>query len=179
MSHDDPKEKKSTVAAALLNALFVGLGNVYAGETSRGLIIIGISVVFGIVLTLIGGFAWILVLPYWIWAMLDGSRAAQEYNDRLTKSEEQQAQEETKSAEIAAKASGSDLVAGMKKLHQLREAQIITEEEFRQKKAALVADVQIRGIRETPEDFLTALIPLLQQGIMTQAELAKLKVAVM
>ena len=174
-------QPKTEATAAWLNILFVGLGNVYAGELDRGLIMISVSVAIGGVAYVVGGAALLLIVPYWIWAFTDGRRAAREYNQRLTNiaAQKQRAEEEAKAQAAAAKISGSDLLTGMKKLHQLHEAQIITAEEFEQKKATLIAEVQVRGIREAAEDFRTMLIPLLQQGVLSQAELGKLKQAVM
>ena len=135
----------------------------------------------GVVAVFSGGVGWLLFVPYLIWAFIDGLRAGNEYNARLANAaaQKQQAQEQAQRNASLSKVAAVDLVVGMKKLHQLHEAQIINADEFTKKKGMLIAEVQTRGIRETAEDFLTALIPLLQQGIMTQNELTKIKQSVM
>lgn len=39
----------------------------------------------------------------------------------------------------------------------------------------LIAEVQVRGTHESAEDFLTMLIPLPHQGVLSQVELGKPK----
>ena len=175
------QQPKSPLSAAFLNVLIAGVGNLYVGEEQRAFTMMGIAFVMRVIAVFSGGVGWILFVPYLIWAFIDGLRAGNEYNARIANAatQRQRAQEQAQQSATLSKVSAADLVAGMKKLHQLHEAQIITAEEFAKKKTTLIGDVQARGIRETAEDFLTSLIPLLQQGILTQSELAKIKLAVM
>ena len=71
--------------------------------------------------------------------------------------------------------SGSDLLLSLEKLWQLNEKEIITDIEYSARKMKLIEDLEKRILSDSPENFLGALIPLLDKGILSKDEIEKIK----
>lgn len=69
----------------------------------------------------------------------------------------------------------SDFIESMEKASKLHKNDLLTAEEFKNKKEKLIRDIQLNKIAEEPEDFLTCIIPLKEKEILTQDELLKIK----
>jgi len=73
------------------------------------------------------------------------------------------------------KISGSDLLLSFERLWQLNEKGIITDIEYVARKMKLIEDLEKRLLSDSPENFLGALIPLLEKGILNKDEIDKIK----
>jgi TM2 domain-containing membrane protein YozV len=182
---DDSREK-SVGLAIFLNFLLVGLGNLYVEDTQNGIIFLAVSCVVGFIVFLSGGVFLIVAIPYWIWGMYQVNTVATKYQTHFATLREQEAQNaaEQETADkkrklLEAKISSDNFLTELKKFKQLQEADIISAEEFGQKKQALIASVQIKGIQGAPEDFLAALILPLQGGSLSQEDVRAIKSAIL
>jgi hypothetical protein len=85
-----------------------------------------------------------------------------------------QAEERAKQLE-AAKISGADFVIAIERIRQLHEKRVYSDIEFAARKQKVMADLKDRVPSEPPDDFLAALIPLLDVGALNTDELLTIK----
>jgi TM2 domain-containing membrane protein YozV len=64
---------KSLKVTVLLGFLLAGVGHIYLGFITRGIIILIIGIAFGYVVSSFVPFplSWLLIGPYWIWQLVD------------------------------------------------------------------------------------------------------------
>ena len=64
---------KSLKVTVLLGFLLAGVGHIYLGFITRGIIILIIGITFGYVVSSFVPFplSWLLIGPYWIWQLVD------------------------------------------------------------------------------------------------------------
>ena len=74
--------KKNEALALILSLLIPGLGQIYNGQTSKGIMII-VAIIVIAVLTAVLLFPMILYIILWIYAMYDAFKEAKEYNQYL------------------------------------------------------------------------------------------------
>jgi TM2 domain-containing membrane protein YozV len=65
-----------------LSLLLTGLGQLYNGEISKGVIFLVVGIILAI-LTVLTTFLCIVWLPFWIYGMYDAYTRAEEYNRAL------------------------------------------------------------------------------------------------
>jgi hypothetical protein len=73
------------------------------------------------------------------------------------------------------KITGESLAAALEKLRQLRRKEILSEEEFAVRKQEILFSLADGALAEGPEDFLAPLVPLLEDGTLSQEEILVLK----
>lgn len=71
---------KSAGLAAVLSALINGLGQIYNGQILKGIIIILVQAINGLLTAVLIG--WILLPIVWVWAVYDAYRGAEKINRR-------------------------------------------------------------------------------------------------
>lgn len=72
--------QKSPGVAAVLSALWTGLGQIYNGQIIKGVLFMVIQFINALLMILIIGF---ITYPiFWIYGMIDAYRQAEEYNRR-------------------------------------------------------------------------------------------------
>lgn len=71
-------DQKSPGIAAVLSVLIPGLGHIYIGEITKGVLMIVLAVVFAILTLFLIGFLLYFVL--WIYGIVDAYRGAERYN---------------------------------------------------------------------------------------------------
>ena len=71
--------------------------------------------------------------------------------------------------------SAEEFIGGLQKIHRLLGSQMVTEAEYTSKKSQQIATLQKRKIRGDFMDFLLELVPLKEQGVLTVADVAKIK----
>jgi TM2 domain-containing membrane protein YozV len=79
-----PIESKSLALTIVLSVVIFGLGQIYLGLIGRGLaiLIIGFVVSFAVYLLLPFYFSLPIIVPYWIWEIVDAYRS---YNKVIPK----------------------------------------------------------------------------------------------
>lgn len=82
---------------------------------------------------------------------------------------------EQRRAEEARRIHGADFVVQIDKLRQLRDRQIISDIEFAARKSKLITELSAGVLVESAEEFLSLLIPLVDNGSLTPDELGRLK----
>jgi LysM repeat protein len=73
----------------------------------------------------------------------------------------------------------TDFVKQIEKSFSLSENGLLDANEFLEKKKIAIADLISKKLRESPEDFLSALIPLVKRKALTQEDIAIIKKAVL
>lgn len=71
-------EQKSQGVALILSLLIPGLGQIYNGEVTKGVLFILLALVFGFLFILLIGIPLYIIL--WIYGMVDAYRGAERYN---------------------------------------------------------------------------------------------------
>lgn len=94
-----------------------------------------------------------------------------EYSRRI---EENKAQEEANILE-SKKILSSEYAASFDKLDNLVKNQILTNDEFAERKAKQINDLKLKIIEEDPDMFLSGLIPIYKKNVITNTELQQIK----
>ena len=74
--------RKDPSIAVLLSFLWTGAGQVYAGSTTKGIILIAITSFIFLVSLASAGLGFCVAFPYWIWGMFDANSDAKLHNRR-------------------------------------------------------------------------------------------------
>ena len=173
-SASQPAEKSGT-AAVLLSLIMTGIGQIYAGALERGLVMLVIYL-FLCGLAFGTGVFFIFLIPYWIWGMFDASSQAEKFNARIRSAKNEIATKEAKAAEVASTTtSASEFVSQIEKLSKLHASGILEESEYTAKKASLINSLMTKKPRESAEDFLSAIIPLIERKQISGEETAQIK----
>lgn len=187
------KQPKNPGITFLLNFFTIsGAGFLYLGDqfTKRGIIFISVTLALGILSVITGGAALILLVPWHIMVIWSGFNATNEYNDSINIenfriSEQSQIDNkilmeiEKKNEFLSRKVKCSEFVDKIEKYSKLLKNDIISEEEFNNKKRKLINEVVLYKVAETPEDFLSVIVDLKVDGLLNQEELLKIKKAIL
>ena len=179
------EQRKTPAVATILSCVCTGAGQIYNGEVGKG---IGM-IVAGLVCLLASE----LVLPafaflgLWIWGMFDAHKVATEFNEALRyrcesqEVEERAATQRTQVAERTAAEqtiSSQAFVVQIEKYLKLFQNNLLSESEFEERKNNAIELLIAKKLAEPAEDFLSALIPLIQKKAFTDQEISKIKIAV-
>ncbi|WP_332630929.1 hypothetical protein [Halalkalibacter flavus] len=82
MSHGPTHPPKSPGLAAVLSALWCGLGQIYNGQIGKGIAFMVIQFINALLMFIIIGFITYPIM--WIWGMVDAYRQAEQMNLRST-----------------------------------------------------------------------------------------------
>jgi TM2 domain-containing membrane protein YozV len=167
------EQHKNPAVAAVLSFFISGAGQIYNGDVGKG-----VAMIVGCILCWLGS---ALVIPLfllpviWICGMIEAHSRATEINASLKK------KIETKSAEAInlQTVTSSEFVTRIQKASKLRENALLTEDEFENKKKDAISNLLDKKLAGSPEDFLTAIIPLVREKILTEEEIAKIKAAIL
>ena len=173
---------KNPVLALVLSLVLPGAGQIYNGETGKGVAMIVGSVVCLAASALV--LPIFIVLGLWIWGMIDANARANELNasaERIASDEvSSRTRKDLEQKDLERRQiQPSYFVSQMEKFAKLRDANMLTDEEFTSRKAALIAELQSKDIVAEAEDFLAALIPLVQRKTISETELLKIKSCVL
>lgn len=176
------EQRKNPTVAVLLSFLISGGGQIYNGEVGKG---VGMIAAYIFCLA-----ASALVLPIliavvlWVWGMIDADKRAKEFNEELknrlykeelSEKEAAEQQERIRSTMVGSK----EFVAQVEKCFKLFQNGLLSETEFEAKKKEAIVSLAVKTLCEEPEDFLTAIIPLLQKKALTDREIDQIKAAVL
>lgn len=183
------KEKKSSGITFLLNFFTVtGAGYFYLGDkyTNRGVIYVVITFFLALISVVSGGIGLLLLFPWYIFVIVSGfsateecNRAIDSYNIKIqepTQTNQNNSQQYFNESEKQShKVKCVEFVDKMEKFSKLLKNDLITEEEFNNKKQKLINDIVLYKVAENPEDFLTVIVDLKTKEILTQEDLQKIK----
>lgn len=176
------EQRKTPAVAILLSFIISGAGQIYNGETGKGIGMIVASIVCIAASALI--FPIIILIGLWIWGMVDANGGAQSFNDSLKKQIDNEAvslraseaqQEHVKATIITSQ----EFVAQVEKYAKLFQSSLLSEVEFEVKKKEMIMILTAKKLAEASEDFLTAIIPLIQKKVFTDQEITQIKAAVL
>jgi TM2 domain-containing membrane protein YozV len=80
-SYSERGPQNSPRLAAVLSFLFVGLGQIYNGQFGKGLLLIVLQVIFGVLAFFVWPFA-VIPVAFWRYGMMDAFAGAESYNRR-------------------------------------------------------------------------------------------------
>ncbi|MFB9128369.1 hypothetical protein ACFFYR_36350 [Paraburkholderia dipogonis] len=168
-----PQGGKSPGFAIVLSLFCVGAGQVYNGDATKGGFMFLAAVAGGVVL---GFGAWLLIIPLIIYGMVDASQTANAINAGLVRSAEERKAAAVAAAKYEAETvSAQDFVTQIEKLHRLSSSNLLSAEEFAERKKQVLLMLHTRRPRESAEDFLTVLIPLARSEALSGDELMQIK----
>ena len=167
--------EKSSAIAVLLSFLITGAGQLYAGQTERGTIML-IAYFILWVLSGMTGILFLVLIIYWIWGMADASAQVIQMREQ----KEAMIEEETKRAEEEEKdslkyISSEEFVSQLRRLTKLHDAGLLNDDEIEAKKKALFLVLSEKEIREDVEDFLAALIPSIERDDLSREDIDRIK----
>lgn len=96
-------------------------------------------------------------------------------NDEKRQKEKLEQAEKDKQMLESSKVKGSDLLLSFEKLHQLFEKEVLNEAEFTARKKKKIEELNKNIIDDSAEDFLSALVPLIENNTLTKEEMNKIK----
>lgn len=146
-----------------------GLGQFYNGDVPKG----GAFLIAAIL-------SWIVFWPLWIpvalWSIADAHNRAEEINETLDFEEAEVQQENERENVIAStKTRVADFIVRANKFSTLNKNDLLSEDEFRLKISELINELEHKRAFESPEDFLTELIPLVASGALNSEDVTKIK----
>jgi len=175
-------QPKQFWVAFVLNFLLAGAGHIYAGRNQTGAIFLVVNVIsWALVVIYIG---WVGVMITWIWALADTDAAVKAFNTELEekkgqieekteKEKQERATDEQEKKETVV--TSKDIVEALMKSNKLFSSEIISKEEFEERKATLIGGLQFKEIEGDPDDVLLAIAPMVQSGVISQDEVKALK----
>ena len=177
---NDTLEEKNATIAVVLSILFTGAGHLYAGKESRGTTLLVIYFALAVLSAVTGGLLLIALLPFWLWGIIDANHLVDEHNIRVRKAtqERQAEQEEAKAEQEEVKKqtiASLDFVMRLEKISKLHIVKFLTEEEYLSQKKDLILSLLEKKPREDTVDFFSALIPSMEKGYLTEAEISQIK----
>ena len=171
------EQRKTPAVAILLSFIVSGTGQIYNGEVSKGIAMIVAYI-----------FCWAasaLVLPIfilialWIWGMVDANAKAKEFNEALKiRLDSEDLSRRVAAEQQAIIITAQEFVTQVEKCFKLFQNGLLSADEFEAKKKEAITLLTVKKLRETPEDFLTAIIPLIQKIALTEHEITQIKAAV-
>lgn len=195
-SYFRPKQKNKGIAL-LLSFLITGAGQLYADTNQKGFLLICISFILVALTTATGGLLSIVLIPYWIWGMYDAAKEVDNYNNqsysrtaRQNTSSNYRKSDSYRVKDIDDddafrqrdrindennKLLSDDFINRLKKLSRLRESNVLDEEEFQSQKRKLIDSFKWNRQVDKPEDFLSELIPLIEDNSLNESEVKEIK----
>jgi TM2 domain-containing membrane protein YozV len=153
-----PNATGVTVASILLP----GLGQLINGDTGKGVAMIAATFVFWYL-------AWPLALVLCAWSAFDAYTRANELGDALQ-------EEAIRAADvIETQITATAFVSQIEKIAKLAESGMLDAEELTERKQKVIANLKRKTLVGSSEDFLTALIPLMQSDALSKEELTQVK----
>lgn len=175
------EQRKTPAVAILLSFIISGAGQIYNGEAGKGVGMIIAYIFCWAASALV--FPILILIALWIWGMVDANTKAKEFNDALKQrmDNEEASTRETVAQQAQFKAttiSSQEFVTQIDKYFRLFKSSLLSETEFEAKKKEAITILTAKKLLEAPEDFLTAVIPLIQKKALSEHEIAQVKAAV-
>jgi len=157
-----PRPATNPTGVTVASILLPGLGQLINGQIGKGLGMMALCFV-------LYAFAWPLALLLCAVSAWDAHGIANTLNEELEASDE-----------IAAKTAASQIssayfVSQIEKITVLAKAGMLSAEEFSERKLKIIGLLESKAPIGSAEDFLTALIPLVQTEALTRVELRHVK----
>jgi TM2 domain-containing membrane protein YozV len=169
------RQIKSPGTAVLLSLFITGAGQIYNGEAGKGILLMILQIIC-VALTPTLYFPAIPVLILWIYSSVNAQNVAIKINEEAHQREVAPILEARRTAEAEKTMLRADVVAdALVKAHRLFQHQMLSSQEFTSRKEAIIQDLKGEKLANSAEDFLLAMIPLVDSGVLTQPELAQAK----
>lgn len=168
---------KDTGIAMLLSFFFSGAGQIYVGKVERGIVQFVLACGLGALALSTGFFfTWFIFSFYWFWVIVDAGNQAHSFNVGLKSAIAKQANMKAEEEAVARKTTNStDFVTQLEKISKLHGAGLLDEPEYISRKRDLIWTLAERKIKDSAEDFLTALIPSIEKKYLVESEIAQIK----
>ena len=154
--------KANVTAVTVFSLLIPGTGQISNGQVGKGLAMIALWIVIL--------FIWApLVLILDFYAAWDAYEGAKQLNSQ--EAQKTEAIAKTAEGEISAK----DMVIQIEKLNNLAKANLLNAQELTDRKAKVIQLLAIKKPTSSTEDFLIAMIPLVQASGLNSNEVEEIK----
>ena len=158
MAEQNIQKYKDPSLAAILSFIISGSGQIYNGDILKGIMLFISACILGVF------FLPLALIPA-IYGCFDAHSSATKINAAIVKSE--RGDEEY--------INSSKFIDKLKKLSSLLKSGIITQEEFSNRKNEMIAEVLSKKLKEDPLEFLELLVPLKQNGVLSDEDISSLK----
>ena len=167
--------RKEPWIAGLMSFFLAGTGHIYCGKVGVGILFIIIDLILYFTTAGIGA------IIFGIIAMITSIQLAKDINETIEQEdigitqekEKELNQKKEKEVDVAT------FIENLKNSHKLFINEIYSEEEFLSKKKSIMGDLYSKKLSCSVEDFLTELIVLKKQEILTSDEINKIKNLIM
>lgn len=156
-----PKIKDPAIAA-ILSFLISGLGQIYNGDITKGILIFIVQIL-QIVLGSVIYITYVTFFIVWIWAIYDAYGGAKKINQRIDE------EEETNTIKV------DKFIETLRKNYELFKHGILSEEEFNKRKHITISRLRTKKTDKIFEDFLYSIIPLKEEQILTDEDFKIIK----
>lgn len=170
-------ELKNPAITFLLNFVFAGAGTMYVGRKyhNAGIIQMIVTLIFAIMI-FVNPIVLIIWLPYVAFILIYGFKVTKEINDEINEENLTVQNDVFKREDVERKkVKCNDFIESIEKASKLYKNNLLSEDEFKNKKEKLIRDIKLNKIAEEPEDFLNCIIPLKEKNLITQDELMEIK----
>lgn len=160
------EQRKDPLLAGVLSLFLPGAGHMYCGNIGKGVAIFIIAII-GYVIFVVPG------IIVGIFAAIDANKTAKKINEDLAVN--QNIIEEKKELEVKEKnnrISSIEFIEKLNKVHKLYKSEMLSEEEYIERKGKYISELSNKKLSEEPEDFLSAIVIL-------KEELTKIKTIVL
>lgn len=167
--------RKEPWIAGLLSFFLAGAGHIYCGKVSLGILLIIIDLILYVTTAGIGAIVFGVII------MITSIDLAKEINETIKQEEIGLAQTKKKKQEEVEKKKKDEevnvitFIHNLENTHKLFINEIYSEEEFLSKKASIISNLYSKKLSCSAEDFLSELIVLKEQEILTIDEINKIK----
>lgn len=166
-------ELKNPTLACVLSLICCGAGQLYNGEVPKAALMFFAAVASGV---LFGIAALLLVIPLIAYGAVDAHREARRFNAAVRKRAEDTEEEEKRIADVRDKTISAEEFAGaLSKTYELHRTGLLSAEEFGQRKSRVIGQLVSKKPRGLPEDFLSALIPLVKVQALSAEDVQQIK----
>ncbi len=158
MTEQNVQKYKDPALAAILSFIISGSGQIYNGDILKGVILFVTACILGVL------FLPLALIPA-IYGCFDAHSSAKAINANIDKTE-------VKDSEYI---NSSEFIDRLKRLNSLLTSEIISQSEFDDRKSIMISEIKMKKLKEDPLEFLALLVPLKQNGILSDEDISHLK----
>jgi TM2 domain-containing membrane protein YozV len=167
------KDPKSPTLAGWLSFFCCGAGQLYNGDTEKGIVLFAIALTPGL---LFGPGAFVFSVPLVVYAIANAVNRAETINraNKTFLADQAQTLVADRNHKVSTVAA-EDFVQAIYKAHQLFKSELLSQEEFSERKATTIDALSVKKPRGGVDEFLMELIPLIKSGALTMDEAKTIK----
>jgi TM2 domain-containing membrane protein YozV len=168
---------KSPTLAGWLSFFCCGAGQLYNGDTQKGIILFVIAVTPGLIF---GPDGFVLSIPFVIYAIANAVNRSEKINLAYKTNQDTQATAlAAENRHVANTIDIDEFAQPIQKAYQLFKNDLLSQEEFTARKKTTIDELALKKPRHGADEFLLGLIPLIKSGALTADEAKAIKTHVL